>query len=169
MGSPGSRAKNFFTCPVLRPRRVVGVLAISHSNVLPSHFATASAPGTNTCRGSIAGLLTSLPTLRPLPLRVTTHGSGPMRFATPSSCQTCTNCSLPLFRRPQRKISYVIGSPKFALTPVRKGCSVLPALWIGKRKLADFGLLSPDSGRLLFEGCKTVMDCNVRMPLIMKG
>src|SRR5260370_37549913 len=32
----------------------------------------------------------------PIPSRVPTHGSGPMRFATPSPWWTCTTCSLPV-------------------------------------------------------------------------
>src|SRR4051794_35507302 len=35
----------------------------------------------------------------PLPSRAETHGSGPMRVATPSSCRTCTDYSLPVSRR----------------------------------------------------------------------
>ena len=35
----------------------------------------------------------------PPPSRVTPHGSGPMRFATPSSQWTCTTYSLPASRR----------------------------------------------------------------------
>ena len=33
------------------------------------------------------------------PSRMTAHGSGPMRFATPSSYRTCTDHSLPVSRR----------------------------------------------------------------------
>jgi hypothetical protein len=35
----------------------------------------------------------------PPPLRTTTHGSGPMWIATPSSRRTCTDYSLPVSRR----------------------------------------------------------------------
>ena len=35
----------------------------------------------------------------PLPSRADTHGSGPMRIATPSSQWTCTTYSLPVSRR----------------------------------------------------------------------
>lgn len=45
LGSPGSRTTSFFTCQVLRPRRADDTLAITHVIVLPSAFATASAPG----------------------------------------------------------------------------------------------------------------------------
>src|SRR5829696_3958995 len=34
-----------------------------------------------------------------LPSRAETHGLGPMRVATPSSCRTCTDYSLPVSRR----------------------------------------------------------------------
>jgi hypothetical protein len=40
-------------------------------------------------RGSMAGLRLS-------PLRTAAHGSGSMRIATPSSCRTCTDYSLPV-------------------------------------------------------------------------
>ena len=45
VGSPGSRTTSFHTCQVLRPRRVVWTLAFTPPHVLPSAFATASAPG----------------------------------------------------------------------------------------------------------------------------
>ena len=45
VGSPGSRTTSFHTCQVLRPRRVVWTLAFTRPNMLPSAFATASAPG----------------------------------------------------------------------------------------------------------------------------
>ncbi len=45
LGSPGSRARGFFTCQVLRPRLADQALAITYLIVLPSAFATASAPG----------------------------------------------------------------------------------------------------------------------------
>ena len=45
VGSPGSRATSFHTCQVLRPRRAVQALALTRLSVLPSSFATASAPG----------------------------------------------------------------------------------------------------------------------------
>ena len=37
------------------------------------------------------------------PSRMTAHGSGPMRFATPSSYRTCTDYSLPVSRRTAKK------------------------------------------------------------------
>src|SRR5437764_15043734 len=43
--SPGSRARSFCTCQVLRPRRVVRTLRWRVRNVLPSALETASAPG----------------------------------------------------------------------------------------------------------------------------
>src|SRR6516225_8302104 len=47
VGPPGSRARSFCTCQVLRPRRVDQTLAMLRLFVLPSAFETASAPGTN--------------------------------------------------------------------------------------------------------------------------
>src|SRR6202035_2469372 len=45
LGPPGSRARSFDTCQVLRPRRVNQALAITRLVVLPSAFETESAPG----------------------------------------------------------------------------------------------------------------------------
>jgi len=45
VGSPGSRAMSFHTCQVLRPRWAARALALTRPPVLPSAFATASAPG----------------------------------------------------------------------------------------------------------------------------
>src|SRR5271169_557298 len=45
LGPPGSRARSFDTCQVLRPRRVDQALAIARLAVLPSAFETESAPG----------------------------------------------------------------------------------------------------------------------------
>src|SRR5271170_6347410 len=42
---PGSRTKSVCTCQGLRPRRVVGELAIARPFVWPSAYRTASAPG----------------------------------------------------------------------------------------------------------------------------
>jgi hypothetical protein len=44
VGSPGSRAMSFHTCQVLRPRWAARALALTRPSVLPSAFATASAP-----------------------------------------------------------------------------------------------------------------------------
>ena len=99
VGSPGSRATSFHTCQVLRPRRTVQALALTRLSVLPSSFATASAPGI-----SIFARLNGWPVCSPTdasppPSRATAHGSGPMWFATPSSRRTCTDYSLPVSRR----------------------------------------------------------------------
>src|SRR5271170_7796727 len=45
---PGSRTKSVCTCQGLRPRRVVGELAIARPFVWPSAYRTASAPGIST-------------------------------------------------------------------------------------------------------------------------
>ncbi len=66
-GSPGSRTGRLLACQVLRPRRAAAALARSRAAVSPSAFATASAPGSLSFRGSMAGLRIPLPTLRPQP------------------------------------------------------------------------------------------------------
>jgi hypothetical protein len=55
--------KSVCTCQGLRPRRVVGELAIARPFVWPSAYRTASAPGNRPLRGSMAGLHTPLSTL----------------------------------------------------------------------------------------------------------
>jgi hypothetical protein len=85
VGSPGSRTRSVRTCQGLRPRRAVQVLAITHPSVLPSASLKASAS-----RGLLLSRLNGWPMrspadASPLPLRTTTHGSGPMWIATPSS------------------------------------------------------------------------------------
>ncbi len=45
--SPGSRPRSVRTCQGLRPRRVVQGLALTPPSMLPSAYATASAPGIN--------------------------------------------------------------------------------------------------------------------------
>ena len=99
--SPGSRARSVRTCQGLRPRQVIRVLARAHSNMLPSVSSTTSAPGI-----SILSWLNDWPVrsptdASPAPSRIPAHGSGPMRFATPSSRSTCTTYSLPVSRRTQ--------------------------------------------------------------------
>jgi hypothetical protein len=51
------------TCPALRPRQGRGRLGITTSTVVPSAHSTASAPGTNTFRGSMTRPMRSLSTL----------------------------------------------------------------------------------------------------------
>ena len=97
--SPGSRAKSERACQVLRPRRVVRVLALTHSDMWPSTRQTASAPG-NSFLSRLNGWPARSPTdASPASSRMTAHGSGPMWFATPSSQWTCTTYSLPVSRR----------------------------------------------------------------------
>ena len=99
VGSPGSHATSFHTCQVLRPRRAVWVLAFTRPSVLPSAFATASAPGI-TIFARLNGWPVRSPTdASPPSLRTTAHGSGPMWLATPSPYRTCTDYSLPVSRR----------------------------------------------------------------------
>ena len=78
--SPGSRARSVHACQGLRPRRVARALAMAHPCVLPSADRTASAPGSNFLRGSMAGLHVPLSTLRVAPRDATRmtrgqHGS----------------------------------------------------------------------------------------------
>src|ERR1700724_238172 len=99
VGSPGSRARSVRTCQGLRPRRTVRRLAITPPSVLPSASLKASAS-----RGLLLSRLNGWPMRSPtdassLPLRATTHGSGPMWFATPSSWRACTTYSSPVSRR----------------------------------------------------------------------
>ena len=62
-------------------------------------IATASAPGI-TIFARLNGWPVRSPTdASPPSLRTTAHGSGPMWLATPSSCRTCTDYSLPVSRR----------------------------------------------------------------------
>jgi len=98
--SPGSRAKSFRTCQGLRPRRAVRALAMSRSKVLPSAYLTASAPGMSNF-SRLNGWPVRFPTdaSPQTPSLTPTHGPGPMRFATPSSCRTFTDYSLPVSRR----------------------------------------------------------------------
>jgi hypothetical protein len=98
VGSPGSRATSFHTCQVLRPRRVVWTLAFTRPYVLPSAFATASAPGIRIFARLNGWPVCSPTDASPPPLRATAHGSGPMWLATPSSYRTCTDYSLPVSR-----------------------------------------------------------------------
>jgi hypothetical protein len=99
VGSPGSRATSFHTCQVLRPRRAVWALAFTRLSVLPSAFATASAPGIRIFTRLNGWPVCSPTDASPPPLRATAHGSGPMWLATPSSYRTCTDYSLPVSRR----------------------------------------------------------------------
>src|SRR5262245_23987811 len=99
VGSPGSRATSFHTCQVLRPRRAVWALAFTRPSVLPSAFATASAPGIRIFTRLNGWPVCSPTDASPPPLRTTAHGSGPMWLATPSSYRTCTDYSLPVSRR----------------------------------------------------------------------
>jgi hypothetical protein len=84
--------------PGLRPRRAVRMLALARPSVLPSTITTVSAPGTLLSR--LNGWPMHSPAdASPPPLRMTGHGSGPMRIATPSSWRTCTAYFLPVSRR----------------------------------------------------------------------
>ena len=96
---PGSRTRSLRTCQVLRPRRAGGALALARAPVSPSAGSNASAPGT-TNFSRLDGWPMRTPTdASPTPSRTQTHGSGPMRFAKPSSYWTFTNYSLPVSQR----------------------------------------------------------------------
>jgi hypothetical protein len=99
VGSPGSQAASFHTCQVLRPRRAVWTLAFTRPHVLPSAFATASAPGIRIFARLNGWPVCSSTDASPPPSRATAHGSRPMWLATPSSYRTCTDYSLPVSRR----------------------------------------------------------------------
>ena len=94
----------------LRPRRVVASLALSRRNVLPS----AQPDGVGTLKyGPFAAQYPArMPPVNasPRPLRATTHDSGPMWFATPSSCETFTHYFLVGFHRRTKIASCVAKS-----------------------------------------------------------
>jgi hypothetical protein len=82
---PGSRARSFCACQVLRPRRVFRALALTRPSVSPSAKRTASAPEKRPL-SRLNGWPAHTPTdASLLPSRAAAHGSGPMRIATPSS------------------------------------------------------------------------------------
>jgi len=83
--SPGSRTRSFCACQVLRPRRVIGALALMRPSVLPSAKRTASAPEKRPLSRLNGWPAHTLADASPMPSRATAHGAGPMRIATPSS------------------------------------------------------------------------------------
>src|ERR1700680_2187255 len=83
--SPGSRATSMRACRVLRPRRVVQALALALLDVLPSATQTASAPGISFLSRLDGWPARSPADASPTSSRMPAHGSGPMRFAIPSS------------------------------------------------------------------------------------
>ena len=74
-------------------------IAFTRPSVLPSAFATASAPGITIFARLNGWPLRSPTDASPPSLRTTEHGSGPMWLATPSPYRTCTDYSLPVSRR----------------------------------------------------------------------
>ena len=94
--SPGSRAKSFHTCQVLRPRRAGRALAITCPSISPSVNLTTSASGTFKLSRLNGWPMRSPTDASPSPSRMPTHGSGPMRIATPSLRWTHTTYSLPV-------------------------------------------------------------------------
>ena len=112
---PGSRAKSFRACQVLRPRRVARTLAMAHADVLPSATQTASAPGTSFL-SRLHGWPARTPAdASPTSSRMSAHGLGPMWFAIPSSQGTCTPYSLPVSRRTCVKTHFACTSRKIDL------------------------------------------------------
>ena len=96
--SPGFRSRSLRTCQGLRPRRTGHALALARIPVLPSAVTTASASQLILSR--LDGWPIRTPAdASPPASRPTTHGSGPMGFATPSSQWTCTTYSSPASRR----------------------------------------------------------------------
>ena len=113
--APGSRAKSFRACQVLRPRRVARTLAMAHADVLPSATQTASAPGTSFL-SRLHGWPARTPAdASPTSSRMSAHGLGPMWFAIPSSQGTCTPYSLPVSRRTCVKTHFACTSRKIDL------------------------------------------------------
>ena len=68
-------------------------------SVLPSRSSTLSAPTLIILSRLNGWPMHSPADASPVPSRTPAHGSGPMRFATPSSQWTCTTYSLPVARR----------------------------------------------------------------------
>src|ERR1019366_6454385 len=93
---PGSRAKSFHTCQGLRPRQAGRTLALTRPSMLPSVKMNTSALGTFKLSRLNGWPMRSPADASPTPSRMPTHGSGPMRFATPSSQWTSTTYSLPV-------------------------------------------------------------------------
>ena len=120
VGSPGSRATSFHTCQVLRPRRAVWTLAFTRPYVLPSAFATASAPGIRIFARLNGWPMCSSTDASPPPSRATAHGSRPMWLATPSSYRTCTDYSLPVSRRTAKDSGRYRSSKTWMLHVVKK-------------------------------------------------
>ena len=81
---PGSRAKSFHTCQGLRPRRAGRTLAMTRPSVLPSVILNTSVPELLKFSRLHGWPMCSPTDVSPTPARVATHGSGPMRIATPS-------------------------------------------------------------------------------------
>jgi hypothetical protein len=99
--SPGSlNTESSRTCQGLRPRRTGGRSRNRASPILPSAVSTASASGTSSFRGSIAGLCAPLTTLRTCPRGQARTAWGATWFATPSSQWTSTFYSLPVSPAP---------------------------------------------------------------------
>ena len=107
---PGSRAKSFHTCQGLRPRRAGRPLALTRSSMSPSVFLTTSAPDTSSFSRLHGWPMCSPTDASTQPSRFASHGSGPMRFATPSSQRTFTAYSLPVST----------GAPEIPLEPCRR-------------------------------------------------
>ncbi len=96
--SPGSRPRSVCTCQGLRPRGTGGTLALTRTPVLPSAVTKASASRLIISR--LNGWPMQSPADASSPAsRPKTHGSGPVRIATPSLQWTCTTYSLPVSRR----------------------------------------------------------------------
>src|SRR5271157_1598291 len=96
--SPGFRSRSVRTCQGLRPRRTGYALALTRIPVSPSAVTTASASQLILSRLNGWPIRTPADASPPAS-RPTTHGSGPMWFATPSSQWTCTTYSSPASRR----------------------------------------------------------------------
>src|ERR1700726_4700546 len=99
---PGSRTWSMRACQVLRPRRVAQALALALLDILPSATQTASAPGISFLSRLDGWPARSPADASPTSSRTPAHGSGPMRFAIPSSSWTFTTYySPPVSRRTQ--------------------------------------------------------------------
>ena len=128
VGSPGSRAKSFQTCAGSPTTR--GQYA---SRLGEAHHVAFRA--TQSRRHPVLCHLSRLNTwpvfspvnASPIPLRVSTHDSGPMRLAKPSSYGTFIHCFLPVSRR-----FWVCGKKKFT-----------PVLWIASSRARSPACAAP--------------------------
>src|SRR5271166_5306406 len=85
---PGSRTKSFHTCQGLRPRRAGRPLALTRPSMSPSVVILTTSADTFKLSRLNGWPMRSPTDASTQPSRIASHGSGTMRFATPSSWRT---------------------------------------------------------------------------------